>query len=63
MFRDRREIEGLRGASGEVVLVEGAGLATADGMFMARHQENCQLYASFSSSYTWLLAAVQPILT
>lgn len=39
MFRERREIEGLRGDRGEVVLVEGAGLATADGIFRSTHRE------------------------
>ncbi len=36
-FRERREIDGLRGDKGEVVLVKGAGLATADGILRARH--------------------------
>jgi hypothetical protein len=40
MFRESREIEGRRGDRGEVVLVEGVGLATADGIFTAKHQDH-----------------------
>jgi hypothetical protein len=40
IFRDSREIEGLRGDRGKVVLVEGAGLATADGILMVKHKDN-----------------------
>jgi hypothetical protein len=40
MFRESREIEGRRGDRGEVVLVEGAGLTTADGIFTAKHQDH-----------------------
>ena len=41
MFRERREMDGLRGDKGEVVLVVvGAGLATTDGILIARHQDN-----------------------
>jgi hypothetical protein len=36
IFRDSREIEGLRGDKGKVLLVEGAGLATADGILMGQ---------------------------
>jgi hypothetical protein len=38
MFRERREMDGLRGERVEVVVVEeGGGLAMADGIPMARH--------------------------
>lgn len=41
MFRERGEMDGLRGDKGEAVLVVvGAGLATTDGMLIATHQGN-----------------------
>ena len=41
MFRERREIDGLRGDKGEAVLVVvGAGLATTDGILTVIHQDN-----------------------
>lgn len=41
MFRERREMDGLRGDKGEAVLVAVAvGLATTDGILIAIHQDN-----------------------
>lgn len=50
MFRERREMDGLRGDKGEAVLVAvGAGLATTDGILIAMHQDNGRPWISVPS--------------
>lgn len=58
MFRERREIDGLRGDKGEAVLVEGGGLATADGILIAMHHDNGRQYRSLSWCHCGNIAMV-----
>jgi hypothetical protein len=62
MFRERSEIEGLRGERGdEVVVVEGPGLATTEGILVTKHldyecllQSTTTMVSCYRSSMTML---------
>lgn len=59
MFRESSEIEGLRGERGEeVVVVDRAGLATAEGILMANHQDHELLSHETMTKNSWFCNSI-----